>query len=139
SGTVLVQLLEDPGVLDRVRAISRHSRNRLDRPGGGVRGPLRAPVARRSGSRVDGGLKRLGGNTLGVRVDRQGDVVALLGDAADLVEDRGELVALPAQPPVLGALDPRLADLDEAVADRVAEQRSLRVAAYVDRVLAAPD
>ena len=82
-------------------------------------------------------LQAVGRDPLRLGVERQRDVGALRLLVAELVDDRGELVLLADQQVVLGELDPGAADLDEAVADRVAEQRALRVAAHVDRAAAA--
>ena len=125
---VLVELLELA-----VGSRPRSGRSRGPRPSPAPR-PWRARSRPRAppaplGPAVDGDrrLERLGGDPLRLGVDRQREVGALGLLVAELVDDRGELVLLAGQQVVLRQLDPAAADVDEVVADRVAEQRPLRV------------
>ena len=79
------------------------------------------------------------GGALGRRVERGLHLVPHLGVALELVENGEELGLVPDQLVVVGELEADPTTVDEAVADRVAEQRALRVVADVDLVVALPD
>jgi ABC-type dipeptide/oligopeptide/nickel transport system ATPase subunit len=124
-------------LLERVRVEAGNRGHRLDRPGLRVERHRRTTDPGLGRVRRDRALEALGGDPLCLGVDRQGDVRALGLDVAKLVDDRLELVLLADQEVVLGLLDPGVAELDVAVAERVPEQRSLRVAAHVDGLASA--
>src|SRR4029078_1221983 len=78
-----------------------------------------------------GRLELVGRELLGRGVERRDDVGALALLTADLIDDLDELLLLAGHSRVLGPLEAARPLGDEAVADRVAEQRALRVAAQV--------
>ncbi len=117
----LVELVEIIGDLVGVEA--GRARHHLHRPGRGLDRDHRAGPA--------GRLELVRRQLLGRGVERRDDVGALALLAADLVDDRDELVLLAGQRRVLGPLEAARPLGDEAVADRVAEQRALRIATHV--------
>ena len=110
-------------VRNGVRVVAGRARHHPDRAGRRIHRDHRAGPA--------GRLELIGRELLGRRVEGGDDVAALALLAADLVDDRDELVLLAGQGRVLGPLEPARPLGDEAVADRVAEQRTLRVLADV--------
>ena len=106
-----------------VRVVAGRARHHPDRAG--------RRLDRDDGAGPAGRLELIGRELLGRRVEGGDDVAALALLAADLVDDRDELVLLAGQRRVLGPLEPARPLGDEAVADRVAEQRPLRVLADV--------